>query len=256
MGKKVDAYRKYEARLKLTGYNEKQSWVECLVDEATDDVALLKVNCASQIVRIPDFVNRIVQATSAFWNIADSELEYKIIYNGNWDCNSALSIMFWGSQFSRLDLTEFKFRGIKEVVGMFINCRNLEKITFGEEVLAVQDAQHMFKGCSALEEIDMSGLKMPHLQYADYMFYESGIKRADLSGIESKNLKGMHSMFKGCEALKQLKIQTKNLGCCSQDADTRDMFQGCKGLTGKSIQTRDKNIREAFYLHNKQIQIQ
>ena len=53
MGKNVDAYMKYEAKIKTLGYPEQLNWIECAVYEREDEVKLHSVNCYSPNVVIP-----------------------------------------------------------------------------------------------------------------------------------------------------------------------------------------------------------
>ena len=249
MGDRVKAYKKYEARLKLLGYPANSSWVQCKVDEEHDKVMLRKVNCGQPVVTIPSFVQNIDEKVFVLWHINNRDITYKICYNGRWDSEQDFQWMFMDSRFKHLDLTDFSLKGQKTLEMMFVE-QSVETIIFGDETLdSLESTKQMFQRCVYLKYVDMSKLKIPNLKDASRMFQQSGIVRADLSGINQKSLQDMKSMFHWCNALEHLIIQPRTYGYNKDcGADINNMFYGCGKLDSSGLITKDRNIKEALQI--------
>ena len=178
MGRRIDAYKKYQNKLNIIGYPENQSWVQCSIDEKTDNVILDRVHCGNPNVIIPEFVQSINNKNFILWNIPDKSLTYKIIYNGNWEMTNSLNAMFLFQHFQHLDLTEFSFNDIQSLAYFLQEAKNLTTVKFGKATLnSLVDIIYMCSRCDSLMYIDMSELQMPNLNYMVGAFRDTPIKK-------------------------------------------------------------------------------
>ena len=95
---------------------------------------------------------------------------------------------------------------------MFSGCNNLETIEFGDAFTTenVTDMQEMFKGCLTLSDETLAvieSLDTHKVRYMQRVFQECNTLTAlNLSGWDLGKVIKMNDMFKGCTALKELKL--------------------------------------------------
>ncbi len=97
----------------------------------------------------------------------------------------------------------------------------------------VIDINSMFRGCSSLSSLDLSGFNTENVQDMSYMFYGcSSLTNLDLSGLKTDNLSNMRSMFQGCSNLKNLDLSGFKT---DKAASMVSMFEGCSSLTNLNL---------------------
>lgn len=100
--------------------------------------------------------------------------------------------------------------------------------TKAETLYLAVNPSAMFQNLSALEELDLSGLRSSHSIYFDYMFYGcSKLRSLDLSALDTGKSHRMNAMFCGCESLERVELgaaDTANVKNMSR------MFSGCRSL--------------------------
>ena len=114
---------------------------------------------------------------------------------------------------------------------MFRNCSSLKSVDLsGWDTSALYSMNYMFSGCSSLEEIDLSDWDETYStsHYANYMFYNcTSLKKAKLGAGVGYSLYNADSMFYNCSSLEEIDLSTwtsLNL----YDAD--NMFAYCSSL--------------------------
>ena len=92
----------------------------------------------------------------------------------------------------------------------------------------VTDMEEMFKDCSSLPSLDLSGWNTANVTYMSYMFLGcSSLASLDLSGWNTGNVVLMNDMFNGCSSLATLDLSGWNTG---NVVLMNDMFNGCSSL--------------------------
>lgn len=113
---------------------------------------------------------------------------------------------------------------------MFRGCTSLEHVDLsGWNLKRMDSLIGLFSGCSSLEEISFSGWDTSHVRDMTSMFKNcSSLKTLDLSSFSTENVYGMNAMFEGCSALNSIDIS--NFDTSSVTA-MKNMFKSCSALT-------------------------
>ena len=90
---------------------------------------------------------------------------------------------------------------------MFRGCSSLTSLDVsGFDTANVTQMQNMFNGCSSLTSLDVSGFDTTNVTSMDYMFHNcSSLTSLDLSGFDTSEVTSMSTMFHGCKNLTILK---------------------------------------------------
>ncbi|EPZ6355000.1 BspA family leucine-rich repeat surface protein [Listeria monocytogenes] len=88
--------------------------------------------------------------------------------------------------------------------------------------------ENMFKYCSSLTELDVSGLDTSAVTNMTEMFYGcNALKELDASNFDTSSVTDMNSMFISCSALEKLDVSNFDT---SSVTDMNSMFRGCSAL--------------------------
>lgn len=154
-------------------------------------------------------------------------------------------------------------------LGWFNGCINLKSIE-GIKNLNTENVismRAMFKNCSGLTILDVSGFNTTNVKYMEGMFENcSAVTTLDVSGFNTANVTSMSNMFFDCSALTTLDVSRFNTtkvnytsymfyGCSNLTSldvsgfdtqnvtDMDNMFYGCSGLTALNVSGFDtKNV--------------
>ena len=144
--------------------------------------------------------------------------------------------MFYGcSKLKKIDLNINTSSAIS-MASMFLNCTELENITFGDEFTTtnVKSISFIFAGCKKLTTIDLKKFTTLNLteQFGmSDMFYDcQSLIKLDLSSfILGDDIKDMSRMFGQCYSLTEIKFGT-GFNTSSVE-DFSQMFEACQSLT-------------------------
>ena len=110
----------------------------------------------------------------------------------------------------------------------------------GLEYLNTENVTNMgslFRGCSALKEIDLTHFNTANVTYMGQMFEGCAtLKTLDLKSFNTANVEGFYDMFRGCIALETIDLSNFNT---SNVKSTYGMFYQCSAL--KSIDLSNFN---------------
>jgi len=110
----------------------------------------------------------------------------------------------------------------------------------------VTQLSHLFDGCSALVNIDLSNFNTKNVTDMSYMFNGcSSLTNINLSNFDTKNVEDMSNMFEGCSSLISLNLsnfETQNVTNMSY------MFKGCSSL--KDIDLSNFNTQNVINMNN------
>jgi surface protein len=125
------------------------------------------------------------------------------------NCKSLINMNFMFSQcrMVNLDLSSFVVQKVKNLKGLFCNCKNLRIVKFSKNFNTenVTDMSFMFFGCENLEELDLSTFNLQNVEQMTAMFYNC-VKMEKLS-LPVSNVKKdvcMRSILYNCK--KEIKI--------------------------------------------------
>ena len=140
----------------------------------------------------------------------------------NADCFTALSAI---SGMNLLDTS-----GCTDMVGMFKSCTALKSLDLsGFDTAHVTDTRDMFIYCGALETVNLSGWNTENLKRASNMFWDcESLTALDLSSFVTPKLESMSYMFYGCKAMTSLDVshfRVENVD------DFGHAFENCESLT-------------------------
>ena len=86
-------------------------------------------------------------------------------------------IRYLGYAFEQSGVKEITFNNLKRLTGLygcFYECRNLERVQFRSRkggIPKVSEIDHMFCDCPNLLSVDLRGLNLENVIYANFMFY-------------------------------------------------------------------------------------
>ncbi|EAG6792730.1 BspA family leucine-rich repeat surface protein [Listeria monocytogenes] len=121
--------------------------------------------------------------------------------------------------------------------GMFKNCSNLTELDLsGLDTSAVTTMRDMFYSCSALEELDVSHFDTSSVTNMRCMFQRSELLELDVSNFDTSSVTNMYSMFADCELLEKLDVSHFDT---SSVTDMRAMFNNCQSLEKLDVSNFD-----------------
>jgi len=104
---------------------------------------------------------------------------------------------------------------------------------FNNATLKGTTINHMFRDCTKLEKVDVTGLNVEGAENMQYLFKNcKKLKTLDLSKWNTSSATSMGEMFSGCTGLTSLNISGFNT---SKVTNFYGMFLSCSGLTGLDL---------------------
>ena len=149
-------------------------------------------------------------------------LDMKSVCDLNYANNDKITTVKFDKSFSmaRPTSTFYWFWGLRKL-----------KTIIGIENLNTSEVKYMsgmFKGCSSLTELDLSGFNTAKVEYMSFMFDGcSQLKTLDISGFNTANVYDMMGMFSGCSQLETIDVSGFNTANVYY---MMGMFSGCSQL--------------------------
>ncbi|EIB7707722.1 BspA family leucine-rich repeat surface protein [Listeria monocytogenes] len=112
---------------------------------------------------------------------------------------------------------------------MFKYCSSLTELDVsGLDTSAVTNMTEMFYGCNALKELDASNFDTSSVTDMNSMFIScSALEKLDVSNFDTSSVTDMNSMFRTCSALERVDVSNFDT---SSVTDMNRMFDECKSL--------------------------
>ena len=131
-----------------------------------------------------------------------------------------------------------KARGCHHLFYRLINCTEMD--LSGLDTSATTSMHEMFRDCSKLESLDLSGFNTSNVSGGTqssngmgFMFYGcSSLKSLDVSSFDTSKLTYMRCMFAYCSSLETLDLSNFNT---ANVTDMQFMFQGCSKLESINV---------------------
>ena len=136
---------------------------------------------------------------------------------------------------------------ITDSTNMFKGCTKLEEIDLSHfDTSKIDKMGSMFQGCTSLYSIDFSNIDTSNVKDMSYMFVEcSSLKAVDLSSFDTSNVMSFKSMFDECEALTSLDLSTFDT---NKVTNMNSMFSGCLSLY--SLNFMNLNTTKETFMNN------
>ena len=133
----------------------------------------------------------------------------------------------------------------------FFGCTNLKNIEGINNLntTEVTDMGAMFRNCSSLTDLDVSGFDTRKVTTMGTMFSGcSKLSTLDVSGFDTKNVTNMREMFSGCSKLATIYVSDKFV--TTNVTDGKNMFNMCKALEGAVSYNGQQNDMAMANYHN------
>ena len=172
--------------------------------------------------------------TGTTWDIDETDAEYK--YLSAWagteeHPNTTTTKVVFDASFQNYRPTTmfgwfFYYKALTTIEGLeYLNTEN------------VTNMGSLFRGCSALKEIDLTHFNTANVTYMGQMFEGCAtLKTLDLKSFNTANVEGFYDMFRGCIALETIDLSNFNT---SNVKSMFAMFYQCSAL--KSIDLSNFN---------------
>lgn len=173
-----------------------------------------------------------------------------------------------------LDLSSFNTEKVTNMVTMFENSKHLRSLKLPKGFIgsSVTDLRSMFKDCTSLTELDLSGSNAENVKDMGEMFYGcralskldltdfktgqvttmenmfcicSTLETLDVSSFNTENVTTMLGMFNNCSSLRSLDLPGFNTANVTQMSS---MFEKCSSL--RSLDLSSFNTRKVAYMQN------
>lgn len=139
---------------------------------------------------------------------------------------------------------------VTDMGAMFRNCSSLTNLDVsGFDTRKVTTMGTMFAGCSKLSTLDVSGFDTKNVTDMYCMFNKcSGLTTLNVSGFDTKNVTNMREMFSGCSKLATIYVSDKFV--TTNVTEGKSMFNMCKALEGAVSYNGQQNDMAMANYHN------
>ncbi|MFM9526113.1 BspA family leucine-rich repeat surface protein [Listeria monocytogenes] len=179
--------------------------------------------------------------SSYFRNNVFTVLESVRIERSNLSRVTSFALAFYGSGIEKVIIRDNNYPTAPSLLtteGMFKNCSNLMEVDLsGLDTSAVTTMWDMFNSCRELEELDVSHFDTSSVtdMYRVFNGCEK-LKKLDVSNFDTSSATAMVQMFRNCSALEKLDVSNFNTSLVT---DMRAMFAGCTSLEALDVSNFD-----------------
>ncbi len=186
--------------------------------------------------------------------IADGKQFEKVIFAQSFANYYPTTTSKWFSgQAGLKTITNIKYLktdNVGNMLEMFRDCSILEEVDVsGFNTSRVRSMACMFEGCVSLKSLDVSGWDTSHVFTMYYSFYNcKSLTELDVSGWDTSNVDVTKGMFFNCESLTNLDASRWDT---SKVTDMWQMFYNCRSLAELDVSSWDtgnvKSMNKMFY---------
>ncbi|HAA6520676.1 TPA: BspA family leucine-rich repeat surface protein [Listeria monocytogenes] len=186
--------------------------------------------------------------SSYFRNNVFTVLESVRIERSNLSRVTSFALAFYGSGIEKVIIRDNNYPTAPSLLtteGMFKNCSNLMEVDLsGLDTSAVTTMWDMFSSCRALEELDVSNFDTSSVTNMSYMFYDNrNLEVLDVSNLDTSSVTNMYAMFENCTSLEELDVS--NFDTSSVTSMYR-VFNGCEKLKKLDVSNFDTSSATAM----------
>ncbi|PCY61261.1 BspA family leucine-rich repeat surface protein [Listeria monocytogenes] len=170
--------------------------------------------------------------SSYFRNNVFTVLESVRIERSNLSRVTSFALAFYSSGIEKVIIRDNNYPTAPSLLtteGMFKNCSNLMEVDLsGLDTSAVTTMWDMFNSCRALEELDVSHFDTSSVTNMSYMFYDNrNLEVLDVSNLDTSSVTNMAAMFSDNEKVEKLDLSTFDT---SSVTNMGTMFKNCTAL--------------------------
>ncbi|HAA5853692.1 TPA_asm: BspA family leucine-rich repeat surface protein [Listeria monocytogenes] len=186
--------------------------------------------------------------SSYFRNNVFTVLESVRIERSNLSRVTSFALAFYGSGIEKVIIRDNNYPTAPSLLtteGMFKNCSNLMEVDLsGLDTSAVTTMWNMFNSCRALEELDVSHFDTSSVTNMSYMFYDNrNLEVLDVSNLDTSSVTNMYAMFEDCTSLEELDVSNFDT---SSVTDMYRVFNGCEKLKKLDVSNFDTSSATAM----------
>ncbi|EHX7144012.1 BspA family leucine-rich repeat surface protein [Listeria monocytogenes] len=186
--------------------------------------------------------------SSYFRNNVFTVLESVRIEGSNLSRVTSFALAFYGSGIEKVIIKDNNYPTAPSLLtteGMFKNCSNLMEVDLsGLDTSAVTTMWDMFNSCRALEELDVSHFDTSSVTNMSYMFYDNrNLEVLDVSNLDTGSVTNMYAMFEDCTSLEELDVSHFDT---SSVTDMYRVFNGCEKLKKLDVSNFDTSSATAM----------
>ncbi|HFK9809344.1 TPA: BspA family leucine-rich repeat surface protein [Listeria monocytogenes] len=186
--------------------------------------------------------------SSYFRNNVFTVLESVRIEGSNLSRVTSFALAFYGSGVEKVIIRDNNYPTAPSLLtteGMFKNCSNLMEVDLsGLDTSAVTTMWDMFNSCRALEELDVSHFDTSSVTNMSYMFYDNrNLEVLDVSNLDTGSVTNMYAMFEDCTSLEELDVSNFDT---SSVTDMYRVFNGCEKLKKLDVSNFDTSSATAM----------
>ncbi|OFF84587.1 hypothetical protein BJM33_03420 [Listeria monocytogenes] len=178
---------------------------------------------------------------SYFRSYVFPQLESVKIERSNLSGVTSFSYAFYSSSAEKVIIRDNDYPTASSLLtteAMFKSCSSLTELDVsGLDTSAVTNMTEMFSGCKALKELDASNFDTSSVTDMNSMFIScSALEKLDVSNFDTSSVTNMNSMFLGCAGLEELNASNFDT---SSVTDMNSMFRNCNKLKKLDISNFD-----------------
>ncbi|EJH4824731.1 BspA family leucine-rich repeat surface protein [Listeria monocytogenes] len=186
--------------------------------------------------------------SSYFRNNVFTVLESVRIERSNLSRVTSFALAFYGSGIEKVIIRDNNYPTAPSLLtteGMFKNCSNLMEVDLsGLDTSAVTTMWDMFDSCRALEELDVSHFDTSSVTNMSYMFYDNrNLEVLDVSNLDTSSVTNMYAMFENCTSLEELDVSHFDT---SSVTSMYRVFNGCEKLKKLDVSNFDTSSATAM----------
>ncbi|EKB5890577.1 BspA family leucine-rich repeat surface protein [Listeria monocytogenes] len=186
--------------------------------------------------------------SSYFRNNVFTVLESVRIERSNLSRVTSFALAFYGSGIEKVIIRDNNYPTAPSLLtteGMFKNCSNLMEVDLsGLDTSAVTTMWDMFNSCRALEELDVSHFDTSSVTNMSYMFYDNrNLEVLDVSNLDTSSVTNMYAMSEDCTSLEELDVSNFDT---SSVTDMYRVFNGCEKLKKLDVSNFDTSSATAM----------
>lgn len=183
-----------------------------------------------------------------FRNTVFTVLESVRIERSNLSRVTSFALAFYSSGIEKVIIRDNDYPTAPSLLtteGMFKNCSNLMEVDLsGLDTSAVTTMWDMFNSCRALEELDVSHFDTSSVTNMSYMFYDNrNLEVLDVSNLDTSSVTNMYAMFEDCTSLEELDVSHFDT---SSVTDMYRVFNGCEKLKKLDVSNFDTSSATAM----------
>ncbi|EIQ6261935.1 BspA family leucine-rich repeat surface protein [Listeria monocytogenes] len=186
--------------------------------------------------------------SSYFRSFFFTALESVRIERSNLSGVKSFALAFYGSGIEKVIIRDNDYPTAPSLLtteGMFKNCSNLTELDLsGLDTSAVTTMWDMFNSCRALEELDVSHFDTSSVTNMSYMFYDNrNLEVLDVSNLDTSSVTNMYAMFENCTSLEELDVSHFDT---SSVTSMYRVFNGCEKLKKLDVSNFDTSSATAM----------